>query len=415
MKNKDTVCIFGLGYVGLPLSICFSKSFKVIGYDTDLNRIKHLQKGKDLSGECKKIPSSIKFTNNLVDCQNANIFIVTVPTPVDSGNNPDLGPLRKASEDIANILKEGDYIIYESTVFPGVTEDFCVPIIEKISKLKVNKDFFVGYSPERIVPGGDKDISQIKKIVSGSNKKASKRIELIYSKIIKAGVYLTSSIKVAEAAKVIENTQRDLNIALLNELSVIFNQLGISTKEVVDAASTKWNFVKYSPGLVGGHCIGIDPYYLTFKAKKSGINPKLILTAREINEGMSHYICNVLIEKFIEKNIKINNSRILILGYTFKENCADDRNTKVKDIIEILEKYGSNITVYDPYIKKKGFLNRNPLEDNAKENYEAVVIPVSHKQFHQMDINKVRSILKPGGLIFDLKGIFPTEKVDFQL
>ena len=273
---KQKICVIGLGYVGLPLSICFSKKYDVVGFDINNERVKNLSKGIDSTNECKKIPKNIVFTNDIKKCNDSNTYIITVPTPVDDNNKPDLKPLISATKTVASVLKKGDYVIYESTVFPGVTDDLCVPILEKDSKLEINNDFFVGYSPERVVPGSGIDISDLKKIVSGSNEQSAKKIESLYSSVIKAGVFLASSIKVAEAAKVIENTQRDVNIALVNELSMIFNELNINTNDVLEAASTKWNFTKYTPGLVGGHCIGVDPYYLSFKAKDAGINPKLI-------------------------------------------------------------------------------------------------------------------------------------------
>ncbi len=416
MDINYKVCVVGLGYVGLPLSICFSKKFDVIGLDIDSKRVKELINGVDSTNECKNIPKKIIFTDNVKKCTSANVYIITVPTPVDENNKPDLGPLIKASEAISNVIKKGDFIIYESTVFPGVTEEICVPILEKYTKLELNKDFFVGYSPERVVPGSGVDIKDIKKIVSGSNKEAARLIESLYSSVIEAGVFLASSIKVAEAAKVIENTQRDVNIALVNELSMIFNELDINTNDVLDAASTKWNFTRFSPGLVGGHCIGVDPYYLSFKAKEAGINPKLILSSREINESVPNFIAKKLLQDLINKDVNIKESNILILGYTFKENCADDRNTKVESLVSIISQYGCNIDIFDPYLKKEKFLKENPILNPKKfHKYDALIIAVSHDEFAEYSKSILKPILTKNGLIFDLKSILPKGHADFQL
>tara|TARA_Y100000816_G_C26086494_1_gene573433 strand:- start:1138 stop:2061 length:924 start_codon:yes stop_codon:yes gene_type:complete len=307
-------------------------------------------------------------------------------------------------------------VIYESTVFPGVTDDICIPILEKKSDLNVNEGFFVGYSPERVVPGSGINISEIKKVVSGSNEFAAKKIESLYASIIKAGVFLANSIKVAEAAKVIENTQRDVNIALVNELSIIFNELDINTNDVLDAANTKWNFTKYTPGLVGGHCIGVDPYYLSYKAVESGINPKLIIAAREINEGVPNFVSKKLIKDLQENDKNIKEAEILILGYTFKENCSDERNTKVKPLKNILKEYGANVDIFDPYISKEEFLKENPLESNSdKKLYDCVVLAVSHKEFLNFDREQITKILKDRGMVYDLKSILPKDQADFQL
>ena len=344
--NKITV--IGLGYVGLPLAIEFGKHFQTKGYDINSKRIQDLKKGIDSTLEvCKaqfRSSKKISFTNDINDIKDSNIYIVTVPTPVDDFKRPNLKPLEKSSRDVGSVLKKGDTVIYESTVYPGATEEFCVPILENESGLKLNKDFFCGYSPERINPGDKKHtLTNITKIVSGSNKKALKNINELYSKIIKAGIHKAPSIKVAEAAKVIENTQRDVNIALINELSMLFAKLNINSKDVFDAANTKWNFLDFRPGLVGGHCIGVDPYYLTHKAHEIGFYPEMILAGRRTNDLMSDYLVNKVFDLMIKKNIKISNARFLVMGLTFKEDCPDVRNTKVTDIVFSLKEYSKHV------------------------------------------------------------------------
>jgi len=416
MKNK--ICVVGLGYVGLPLAHAFAEKYNVVGFDINKSRIEELSNGFDRTLELNEtqlqdIKENIHYTYNLDDIKQSNIYIVTVPTPIDSSNRPDLTPLVKSSETIAKVLKQDDIVIYESTVYPGVTEEVCVPILEEISGLEFNKDFYAGYSPERINPG-DKEhtVKKILKVTSGSTPESAIKIDNLYKSIITAGTHLASSIKVAEASKVIENTQRDVNIALINELALIFNTMDIDTNEVIEAAATKWNFIKLTPGLVGGHCIGVDPYYLTYKAEELGYKPNLILGARQINNGMGKYIAEKTIKTMISNDKKIKNSNILVLGVTFKEDCPDMRNTKVVDIIEELKTYGCNVDVYDPWVDleeekyhyKHGIIN-NPFENNKE--YEAIVVAVAHKQFKDLDETIYKKLSNGTPVIMDIKGIVP--------
>lgn len=411
------ICVVGLGYVGLPLLHAFAKKYKsVIGYDINDKRITELQKNYDRTHELseeqlREIQKSVKFTYQLDKINGCNIFIVTVPTPIDSTNRPDLKPLISTSKSIGNILKKDDIVIYESTVYPGVTEEICVPILEKYSGLKFNEEFFCGYSPERINPGDKKHtVDKIIKVTSGSTPKIAVIVDELYKSIITAGTHKASSIKVAEASKVIENTQRDVNIALINELALIFDTMGIDTNEVIEAASTKWNFIKLFPGLVGGHCIGVDPYYLTFKAEELGYKPNLILGARQINNGMGKYIAEQTIKVMISNEKKIKNSNVLILGVTFKEDCPDMRNTKVVDIIEELKTYGCNVDVYDPLVNPKeekshykhGIID-NPFKNNKK--YDAIIVAVAHKQFKELKESDYNTISNEKPVIMDIKGI----------
>ena len=415
--------IIGLGYVGLPLALEFSKNRKVIGFDLKKNRIEELNSGidKNLESSKEEIQNSkqLNFTNNVEDLKYANCFIVTVPTPINELKKPDLQPLLQASEMIGKIIKKGDLIIYESTVYPGCTEEVCVPILEKFSNLKFNLDFFCGYSPERINPGDKKHtISNIKKITSGSTPKILDLIDNLYNEIIIAGTHKASSIKVAEAAKVIENTQRDINIALINELSMIFSKLNIDTKEVLDAAGSKWNFLSFKPGLVGGHCIGVDPYYLTYKAESVGHHPKIILAGREINDNMGSHVVSEMIKKMEEKKINIKNSKILIMGITFKENCSDIRNSGVKMVFERLKKYTHNIDLYDPWtdskeIKKIYGINSQQTLD--KNNYDGIIIAVAHKIFIEMGKIKILNLCKKNHVIYDLKYLFSKDQIDLRL
>ena len=415
--------IIGLGYVGLPLALEFSKNRKVIGFDLKKNRIEELNSGidKNLESSKEEIQNSkqLNFTNNVEDLKYANCFIVTVPTPINELKKPDLQPLLQASEMIGKIIKKGDLIIYESTVYPGCTEEVCIPILEKFSNLKFNLDFFCGYSPERINPGDKKHtISNIKKITSGSTPKISDLIDNLYNEIIIAGTHKASSIKVAEAAKVIENTQRDINIALINELSMIFSKLNIDTKEVLDAAGSKWNFLNFKPGLVGGHCIGVDPYYLTYKAESVGHHPKIILAGREINDNMGSHVVSEMIKKMEEKKINIKNSKILIMGITFKENCSDIRNSGVKMVFERLKKYTHNIDLYDPWadseeVKKVyGINSQQTLDEN---NYDGIIIAVAHKIFIEMGKIEILNLSKKDHVIYDLKYLFTKDQIDLRL
>ena len=415
--------IIGLGYVGLPLALEFAKNRKVIGFDIKKKRIEELNSGIDKNLESSKEEfqnsKQLNFTNNEEDLKYANCFIISVPTPIDELKKPDLQPLLRASEMIGKIIKEGNLIIYESTVYPGCTEEVCVPILEKFSNLKFNRDFFCGYSPERINPGDKKHtISNIKKITSGSTPKILDLIDSLYNEIITAGTHRASSIKVAEAAKVIENTQRDINIALINELSMIFSKLNIDTKEVLDAAGSKWNFLPFKPGLVGGHCIGVDPYYLTYKAESVGHHPKIILAGREINDNMGSHVVSEMIKKMEMKKIDIKNSKILIMGLTFKENCSDIRNSGVKIVFERLKKYTSNIDVYDPWTDSeeiKKIYDIKPQQTLDKNNYDGVIIAVGHKIFKEMGKIEILNLCKKNHVIYDLKYLFTKEQIDLRL
>ena len=414
MKYK--IAIIGLGYVGLPLAVEFGKRYETKGLDINQARIDELQRGYDRTLEVDKEAlqkaTFLSYSTSFDDVKDCNIYIVTVPTPINSANRPDLTPIKKSTESISRILKKDDIVIYESTVYPGVTEEVCVPILEEGSGLKFNEDFFCGYSPERINPGDkERTLTKITKITSGSTLEIAKKVDELYQSIITAGTYLASSIKVAEAAKVIENTQRDVNIALINELALIFDTMGIDTKEVIEAAGTKWNFIKLFPGLVGGHCIGVDPYYLTFKAEELGYKPNLILGARQINNGMSKYIAEQTIKELIKQDKKIKNSQVLVLGVTFKENCPDTRNTKVIDIIFELQDYGIKIDAYDPWVdtkeERKSFpyplLEKNPFTFDKK--YDAIIVAVAHDQFKILKREDYKNISTEPEVIIDIKGI----------
>ena len=414
--NKNKICVIGLGYVGLPLAVAFAEKFKVVGFDVNASRIKELVSGYDRTLEIEddllnSVKSNISYATDIQDTKDCNIYIVTVPTPIDNANRPDLIPLVESSKTIGTVLNKDDIVIYESTVYPGVTEDICVPELEKSSGMKFNKDFFCGYSPERINPG-DKEhtVTKILKVTAGSTPEIAKQVDDLYRQVITAGTYMASSIKVAEASKVIENTQRDVNIALINELALIFDQMDIDTNEVLEAAATKWNFIKLTPGLVGGHCIGVDPYYLTFKAEEVGYKPDLILAARQINNGMSKYIADQTIKEMIKAGKAIKDSNVLILGVTFKENCPDMRNTKVIDIIEELKDFGVNVDVYDPWVDydaesnwyKHGIIN-DPLASSKK--YDAIIVAVGHEQFKSLNTNDYVNLLINDYIVLDVKGI----------
>jgi len=411
------IAIIGLGYVGLPLAHAFSARYSVVGFDINEARVKELNEGYDRTLELdghqmeEALENDMKFTANLDDIADCNIYIVTVPTPIDKDNRPDLTPLVQSSQSIGKVLKKGDVVIYESTVYPGVTEEVCVPELEKTSGLKFNKDFFVGYSPERINPG-DKEhtVTKILKVTSGSTPEIAKKVDTLYKSVIVAGTFLASSIKVAEASKVIENTQRDVNIALINELALIFDTMGIDTNEVIDAAATKWNFIKLTPGLVGGHCIGVDPYYLTYKAEELGYKPNLILGARQINNGMGKYIAEQTIKEMIKHDKKVKNANILVLGVTFKEDCPDMRNTKVVDIIEELKSYGCQVDVYDPWVDpnepKQHYTHgiiANPFESEKK--YDAIILAVAHQQFKVLARSVYEKLSTSEAVLIDVKGI----------
>jgi UDP-N-acetyl-D-galactosamine dehydrogenase len=415
---KDKIAIIGLGYVGLPLAHAFAKQYSVLGFDINQSRIDELNKGEDRTLELNKsqldeVKNSLSFSTNIKDIAQCNIYIVTVPTPIDQHNRPDLTPLIKSSQSIGSVLKKGDIVIYESTVYPGVTEEVCVPELEKVSSLVFNTDFFAGYSPERINPG-DKEhtVTKILKVTAGSTPKTAQKVDALYRSIIEAGTYLAPSIKVAEASKVIENTQRDVNIALINELALIFDMMNIDTNEVIKAAATKWNFTKLFPGLVGGHCIGVDPYYLTYKAEEMGYKPNLILGARQINNGMGKYIAEQTIKQMIASDKKIKNASVLVLGLTFKEDCPDMRNTKVVDVIEELKSYGCQVDVYDPWVDRdepkqyyRHGLISNPFSSETK--YDSIVLAVAHKQFKSLRREEYEAISTEEAVLIDVKGIMP--------
>ncbi len=415
--------IIGLGYVGLPLAIEFSKHFRVVGFDINSERINDLKNSKDITNEVEqsslKKAKNILFSSDLQSLENCNFYIITVPTPIDNNKKPNLRPLKQASNLVAPFISKGDVIVYESTVYPGATEDECIPILEEISNLKLNDDFFVGYSPERINPGDKKHrLPNIKKITSGSNIESAKFIDKVYSTIIIAGTYKAESIKVAEAAKVIENTQRDLNIALINELAIIFNLMNIDTEAVLKAAETKWNFLSFRPGLVGGHCIGVDPYYLTHKSESLGYSPEIILAGRRLNDGMGSFVSSQLVKLLSQKNIKINSSKILILGLSFKEDCPDIRNTKVIDIVNELTEYNCDVDVFDPWVDKEVAATEygiDLLEDIQINYYDAIVIAVSHTQFKKMGIEVIKSFGKQKHILYDLKYLFSADQTDQRL
>jgi UDP-N-acetyl-D-glucosamine/UDP-N-acetyl-D-galactosamine dehydrogenase len=415
----EKICIVGLGYVGLPLAVAFAEKMPVFGFDISQCRIDELKAGYDRTLEVEdellaKVSGSLRYTADIHDVKSSSIYIITVPTPIDKANRPDLTPLIKSSNLVGSILKLGDIVIYESTVYPGVTEEICVPELERTSGLKFNQDFFCGYSPERINPG-DKEhtVKKILKVTSGSTPEIGQRVDALYKSVITAGTHLTSSIKVAEASKVIENTQRDVNIALINELALIFDQMGIDTNEVLAAAATKWNFIKLTPGLVGGHCIGVDPYYLTFKAEELGYKPNLILAARQINNGMSKYIADQTIKHMIKAGKLIKGSNVLMLGITFKEDCPDMRNTKVVDIIAELNDFGVAVDVYDPWVGGSDERNScqysfvdNPIRSIKK--YDAIVVAVAHHQFKAFTTKDYQDLSEGEMVLIDVKNIVPT-------
>ncbi|MGB3345588.1 MAG: nucleotide sugar dehydrogenase [Aequorivita sp.] len=428
MKKNPTIAVIGLGYVGLPLAAAFAEKYKVIGFDIDSERIKELRQGVDhtleLSSEALQTAlkqngsRGLRVTDMTEEIARATVYIVTVPTPTNKYNQPVLIPLEKASETVGKLLKQGDVVIYESTVYPGVTEDICVPILEKHSGLSLNEDFHVGYSPERINPGDKRHtVTKILKVTSGSTPEAATYIDELYASVITAGTYMAPSIKVAEAAKVIENSQRDINIAFVNELSKIFRLLEIDTQAVLEAAGTKWNFIKFTPGLVGGHCIGVDPYYLAQKALEEGYNPEIILAGRRMNDGMGNYVAQEVVKLMIRKECKVKNGRVLILGITFKENCPDIRNSKVIDVIDELHKYNLNTDVYDPWaqaveVDREFGLQLITREENLKNTYDAVILTVSHEKFRNFDLKKY---CNGASVVFDVKSFFPKEMVDGSL
>ncbi len=432
MNTNYKVAVIGLGYVGLPLSIEFSKHFHTVGFDISEKRIAELNSAKDHTKETtteqisevlvKDLNPNDKglfVTTNLDDIAHCNIYIVTVPTPIDSSKRPDLNPLIASSTNIGSLLKKGDIVIYESTTFPGCTEEVCVPILEKESGLKFNEDFFVGYSPERINPGDKVNtLVKIKKVTSGSTPETAEKVDQLYKTIIEAGTHKATSIKVAEASKAIENAQRDVNISFVNELAIIFEKLGIDTNEVLEAAGTKWNFLKYKPGLVGGHCIGVDPYYLSYKAEQVGYIPNVILSGRRVNDQMGSFIANKVVKLMISKGIQIKNSKTLILGVTFKENCPDVRNTKVVDIHKEMSEFGSNVTVFDPWANPEEVEEEygiKIIKDNQQltgQKFDAIILAVAHKDFQTLDINALK---EKESVFYDCKGIYDKDLVDARL
>ena len=424
MKTKDTrIAVIGLGYVGLPLAVEFGKRYLTIGFDVNRSRITALISGSDSTLEVDKAAlesaTHLSYTTDVDKLKTCNIYIVTVPTPIDINKRPDLSPLEKASETVGKVLSKDDIVIYESTVYPGATEEVCVPILEKYSGLTFNKNFYCGYSPERINPG-DKEhrITTIKKVTSGSTLEIADKVDALYRSIITAGTHKASSIKVAEAAKVIENTQRDINIALINELALIFRRLGIDTEEVLKAAGSKWNFLPFQPGLVGGHCIGVDPYYLTHKAMEVGYYPEIILAGRRLNDSMGKYVANEIINLMTKKRIQVVDSNILVMGLTFKEDCPDIRNTRVMDVVEELSGFHCNIDVYDPWIDKEESIREfgiTPVEQPETGKYDAVIIAVAHHQFKSMGTTAIRALGKKNHVLYDIKYILPVEKVDGRL
>lgn len=421
--NNLKIAVLGLGYVGLPLAVEFGRKYNVIGFDINAKRVSELKSGRDhtleVSAEDLTQATYLTYSSSLDDLKTANFFIVTVPTPIDDHRQPDLTPLIKASETLGKVVKSGDIVVYESTVYPGATEEDCIPVIEKISGLKFNQDFYAGYSPERINPGDKQHrVTTIKKVTSGSTPDVAEIVDQVYRSIITAGTYKASSIKVAEAAKVIENTQRDLNIALINELAVIFNKLGIDTEEVLLAAGTKWNFLPFRPGLVGGHCIGVDPYYLTHKAQSIGYHPEVILAGRRINDGMGRYVVSELVKEMLKRRIHVNGAKVLVMGLTFKENCPDIRNTKVVDIITELEEYGVVADVFDPWVNAAEAQHEygiTPLVQPEAESYDAVLIAVAHKEFKALGSSGIKAFAKPEHVIYDLKYVLSASDADLRL
>ncbi len=418
-QSKTKMAVIGLGYVGLPLAVEFGKKYQVIGFDINLQRIHELREGKDVTDEVEpeelKQAAGLSYTNQVNDIEECNIYIVTVPTPIDQYKKPDLTPLRKASETVGKVLKQGDIVIYESTVYPGCTEDDCVPILEQFSGLKYNEGFYCGYSPERINPG-DKEhrVYSIQKVTSGSTPEIAEQVDQLYKTIITAGTHKASSIKVAEAAKVIENAQRDLNIAFVNELALIFDRMHIDTLEVLEAAGTKWNFLPFRPGLVGGHCIGVDPYYLTHKAESIGYHPQVILSGRRINDNMGGFVASKVVKLLSQKGHAIKGADILVLGITFKENCPDIRNSRVIDIIRELQDFGVNVEVHDPMADPEEVYEEYGIHmiSNLQKDYHGIVMAVGHKEFMDLDM---KTIKKDNGIIYDVKSVLDKNLVDGKL
>lgn len=424
VKDNIKICVIGLGYVGLPLARLFSTKYPTVGFDMKPDRVRELMEGRDstLEVDGNLLREAIenhgfKCTSEIEDIKDCNFYVVAVPTPVDINNNPDLGPLQRASETVGKVISEGDIVVYESTVYPGVTEEECLPIVERVSGLKFNRDFFAGYSPERINPG-DKlhTVENIRKVTSGSTPEVGKTVDEVYSSVIEAGTHLAPSIKVAEAAKVIENAQRDINIAFVNELAKIFHLMGISTSDVLEAAATKWNFLPFHPGLVGGHCIGVDPYYLAQCAQRHGYNPEIILAGRRMNDSMGPYVADRMIKLMLKRGIKVLGSKVLVMGFTFKENCPDVRNTRVIDIVKALNEYNMNVTVFDPWanpgdvMREYGISLVNTLDPDEK--FEGAILAVAHSRFRDFNL---KAHLEPVSVVFDVKGFLPDDMADGRL
>lgn len=421
--NTIKIGILGLGYVGLPLAVEFGRKYPTTGFDINSNRVSELGEGRDSSLECtpEEMQSAnlLSFTDNEQDLSACNFYVVTVPTPIDEHKQPDMSPLQSASRMLGRVIKPGDIAVFESTVYPGATEEACVPIIEEGSGLKYNQDFFIGYSPERINPG-DKEhrLPTIKKVTSGSTPEVADFVDKMYQSIITAGTHKASTIRVAEAAKVIENTQRDVNIALINELAIIFNKLGIDSQEVLEAAGSKWNFLPFRPGLVGGHCIGVDPYYLTHKAQAIGYQPEIILAGRRLNDSMGSYVVSRVIKLMMQRHILSDNARVLVLGLTFKENCPDLRNTRVVDIVGEFQDYGISVDVHDPWVNSAEAEHEygiTPISEPKKGEYDAVILAVSHREFGEMGADRMRAFGKPGAVLYDVKQMLPADSVDGRL
>jgi UDP-N-acetyl-D-galactosamine dehydrogenase len=423
MQLSDArIGVIGLGYVGLPLAVELARRFPVTGFDINQARIAELQAGRDSSLECtpdELAAVQISYTHELEALRGCNVYIVTVPTPIDDYKKPDLGPLISASRAVGQVIAKGDVVIYESTVYPGATEDDCIPVIEAASGLTFNRDFFAGYSPERINPGDKAHrVKDIRKVTSGSTPEIADFVDALYASVIVAGTHKASSIRVAEAAKVIENTQRDVNIALVNELALIFDKLGIDTEEVLEAAGTKWNFLPFRPGLVGGHCIGVDPYYLTHKAQAIGYHPAMILAGRRINDGMGAHVAGNVVKLMLQKNLPVNGGRVLVMGLTFKENCPDLRNTRVVDIIEELQSFGMQVDVWDPWVdpaEAQHEYGLSPIEQPQQGSYDGIVLAVAHRQFSELGIDGIRRLGQPDSIIYDVKYLFDRTLTDGRL
>ena len=422
MNENRMICVLGLGYVGLPLARLFSTKYPTVGYDVNRERVCNLMAGHDATRELsdeqlkEALARGLRCTAELSEIRNANFYVVAVPTPVDSNNRPDLRPLLSASETVGKVVSKGDIVVYESTVYPGVTEEECIPVIERVSGLKYNEDFFAGYSPERVNPG-DKvhSVEKIRKVTSGSTPETADIVDAVYGSVLENGTHRAPSIRVAEASKIIENAQRDVNIAFMNELAKIFNAMGIDTQDVLDAAASKWNFIRLNPGLVGGHCIGVDPYYLIQKAQVYGVLPRIMTNARRLNDGMGAYVAHQVIHCMNKKGLLVKDAKILILGFTFKENCPDIRNTKVADIYTTLAEYTANISIYDPWADATQVKKAYGLDiagNLPAERFDAIILAVAHKAFEDLDIS---SLIREGGVVYDVKGILPRNQVDGRL